>query len=385
MRTRRQTLRDFALLAATSFVRLPRAAPPPRPTRFIQVVLGGGFDALLATDPKTRAQLDSTIVLPYAEKDIVRAGTVSVAPALAPLGDLARRLTILNGVRCATASHDTGMARIQQLRMNELRGGRDFAAQLGERLHRHQPFEVVRLDGWNSEYFSAGAGRSVSVYASRDGWSLFDLLAQPNRIAAVAELPPAERALVAALPAKMPAPTPLGAAVPFPDFRAPGASWQAAAATWSVLVRDAIVTLEHNLAPVIVLVDPSEYDTHLYNLPAQSNALHLFAAAMAQLLARLDALGIVDVGILVSSEIGRFPVMNTWQGKDHLPELPFMFLGPGLRPGNYGMTDKRMLATPIKNRLPSIDDIATSVFEWFSVHDSLSSGYPGTRLDFLFA
>jgi hypothetical protein len=300
--------------------------------------------------------------------------------------------------------------------MNELPYSRDFASLLGERLNRRSPLDVLRLDGYQGDYFAVSADRSLTAYVSSGGWSMLDLLSKAAAEPAVLEAiraqsvrgRAAERSAItaasgflSALPHALPAPQPFAVPLRYPEVRSLGPSWEEAAARWGVMIRDAVFALQHQLAPVVVIVDPSQYDTHLYNLPGQTNALQIFAAALSRLLGCLRATRTEDgialaeqVGILISSEIGRFPILNGWAGKDHLPEIPVLFWGPGIAPGSYGRTDERMLATPISystgrhhpggtNRVPSMDELGATVFEWFGVKDSLSSGYPGARLDFL--
>jgi len=102
------------------------------------------------------------------------------------------------------------------------------------------------------------------------------------------------------------------------------------------------------------------------------------------------------VGLVVSSELGRMPVLNLQSGKDHFPQHPVLLLGPGLRPGHYGETDARMIGVPIsaqtgkpsaskRDFVPSIDDVGATILHWFGVDDPASVGYFGRRLDFTLA
>ena len=99
-------------------------------------------------------------------------------------------------------------------------------------------------------------------------------------------------------------------------------------------------------------------------------------------------------GVLIASEMGRFPIVNGLAGKDHLPEHPAILLGPGLRPGTYGETDARMLGCPVSlvtgrpsssatDVQPTVDDLGATLLHWYGVQDTRSRGYLGRRLDFL--
>ena len=103
-----------------------------------------------------------------------------------------------------------------------------------------------------------------------------------------------------------------------------------------------------------------------------------------------------EVAVIVSSELGRFPILNHSNGKDHFPELPMLLWGPGLRPGQYGQTDRRLVGTPIslqtgrpsssaRDRVPTLDDVGHTMLRWFGEEDPGSLGYPGHALEFLLA
>jgi hypothetical protein len=101
-----------------------------------------------------------------------------------------------------------------------------------------------------------------------------------------------------------------------------------------------------------------------------------------------------QVGFVISTDVGRFPFLNEYRGEDHFPEYPVILMGPGLRAGQYGRTDRNMVSTPIslqtgrssssaKDVIPTLEDVGTTVLQWFGIDDTESVGYVGRRLDFL--
>ncbi len=147
----------------------------------------------------------------------------------------------------------------------------------------------------------------------------------------------------------------------------------------------------------------TNWDTHYFNLQRQREAMNVCEPGLRYLLEQLDVRRGSDgralsesAGVVLSSELGRFPILNEFQGKDHLPELPAILIGPGIRPGQYGETDRKMVATPLSARtgrpahgrgdfVPTIDDLGATLLQWFGIDDSGSLGYTGRRLDFLFS
>ena len=104
--------------------------------------------------------------------------------------------------------------------------------------------------------------------------------------------------------------------------------------------------------------------------------------------------GIDETGILICSEVGRFPIINKLNGKDHFPVVSAMLLGPGLQPGTFGGTDNLMSTMLIskKTGLPSrdateltLDDLGRTLAAWYGLDAQESTNFHGDVLDFLFA
>jgi uncharacterized protein (DUF1501 family) len=101
--------------------------------------------------------------------------------------------------------------------------------------------------------------------------------------------------------------------------------------------------------------------------------------------------------ILCGSELGRFPVLNADLGKDHFPEAPYLFLGPGINTGDgqgsvFGTTGKQMQALPVSPKtgravgtnghLVTLDDVGATLLMLAGIEPE-RYGYDGRRLDFL--
>jgi hypothetical protein len=102
--------------------------------------------------------------------------------------------------------------------------------------------------------------------------------------------------------------------------------------------------------------------------------------------------------VLIGSEIGRFPALNTAHGKDHFPEAPLVLFGAGINAGGgkgaaYGRTGADMAALPVSSRTgqeaPSgnhavqLDDVGTTLLHLGGVSDPGVYGYVGRVLEFL--
>ena len=411
--TRRQFLGGAASIAVSASMvsRVARAANAPfvrgKPRALVQIFLRGGIDSILMTDPKRKVEVASNIDVPYAETDILRIGGVSVGPCLRDLERFLPRLTILNGVVGSTVSHETGEENIVEMRRvfpvpiasGNRHGGQGLVGALGMLRGGDAPLSDVRLN------YAFDAPSSRSLVANGSFLSKFSgLFSTEERRSTI------DRALSQAAASASPATRRSYDAVRtlarhWPNEPLPTPSTKLAL-EWGTILRDALFVLRHRLAPCVFIYAPREgagFDSHVENLGSQKFFGEQFVRAFSYFLEQLATMRTADgvplaeeVGVLVSSELGRFPVINAFNGKDHFPEFPIIMTGPGLRPGQYGETDKQMIATPIsaesgrprssaRDFVPSIDDVGKTIFDWFGVEDTAPIGYVGRRLDFLLA
>lgn len=434
--SRRAFLRDLAGIASSALAvpaleRIANAAPQrARPRALVQLWAYGGIDAVWTTDPKVRGEVDPTIEVPYEPSAIQSFGAVRVGAHFARLGPHLSKFAILNGVRCGTVAHPTGGLQTAQMRrlFPSVRSP-GLAQTIGTVLRRDAPLSCVhsmvgQLVNTNWEPPSGrvlvanyGAGdpdesvfkQLMRLRADSAQWPLVLREAGElvNRCGAAPKCASLEatRDLLRSLPSELPSTWTLPANPHAADLppAARKAHTRFMGRAWPAIFRDVLFVLANRIAPTLFVRVPGSWDTHSNN--TQSQALHSydFVSALNQFLGDLETTRSPEggrlsdeVGVVISSELGRFPILNEWQGKDHFPEHPMMFLGPGIKPGVYGRTDAKMVGTPIspatgrpaassRDFVPTIDDVGATMLDWFGIEDTAALGYFGRRLDFLLA
>jgi hypothetical protein len=415
---RRDLLRGAA--AAALIAALPRPAraghveakPGKRPRMLIHILLQGGIDAIWTTDPKRKGELAEKLDLPYEESAILTQGGMRAGPLMAPLAPYLPRMAIVNGVLGATVAHQTGIDQTLQMRRVYPPSAAGIADVISSAQGREEPI--------SGAFFGLGqlgwlGGRSLCVTPGQQ-----DLLEELARLTANAAGRDAvlgalrtEAARCGAAAACLPVNASIkllegiaGRALPEPPALEvpPDAtpSVRARIASWSRQLRDTFFLLENRLVSGVTLVDVG-WDTHAYNDARQRKMMQGFAPALSHLLLELDRRRTTDgvrladeVGIVILSELGRFPIKNEFAGKDHFPEMPAILIGPGIRPGQFGETDSHLSATPIsvatghpsagaKSIQPTIDDLGVTILSWFGIQDPTRFGYFGRPLEFLLA
>jgi hypothetical protein len=372
------------------------------------VFLGGGIDAVCTTDPKLRVDVESGIDVPYGAADIVEAGPLLLGPHLRPLARWAPRLAIVNGVQVRTANHPTGAMQLLRMRTGVSRHIPSLAEILG--VYRdEQPLSAIALGTLTERDYSPGwFGVPLRAGPDQRGPTLLDeledatpadlerlasgLRRQAKRLVEGADARRAEAAAhyeqVAALCARLPD------ARPFQEVPWPGV-WPEMA----LALQRALWVVENDLARcVFVELSTNGWDTHYDNLFRQAAITRSFAVGFDRFLGELGARsgpqGPLSASTLVAagSELGRFPRLNGEGGKDHLPEAPFLLIGPGIRPGSYGRTGRRMEALPVAldtgdlaprgGHLLVLDDLGATLLAIAGI-DPASHGYGGRILTFL--
>jgi uncharacterized protein (DUF1501 family) len=410
--TRRDLFRGALATGATLALPRARAGTTPGPRVLIQIFLYGGMDAVLTTDPKTRREVAPDIDIPYGEDEIHALGPHRVGPVLAPLGRHLSRAAILNGVVGGTVSHVTGVEQIHEMRRVFPDTGLGLSGTLGLLAGREPPLGDVRFNHYNNTFISMRPSNGRTLTIKQPGTPDESAVA---RLHALAQDPRRKAATTAALaeqlhgridPRAMPieVASRLLAAIPegpLPPIR-PVLGSEDHPHPMDIVLRDMLYLVEHDLTAAVYLWF-GNWDTHEFNLRQQSE---MGAELCKYLLALLEDLeqrrgrdGVAlseRVGLVVSSELGRMPILNRQNGKDHFPQHPVLLLGPGIRPGQFGDTDVRMISLPIsaqtgkpsaskRDFVPSIDDVGATILHWFGVDDPASVGYLGRRLDFALA
>ena len=104
------------------------------------------------------------------------------------------------------------------------------------------------------------------------------------------------------------------------------------------------------------------YDSHQDNHGNQSRALEGSFADLQTLLSTLEGQGTLDrTLVLVLSEMGRTPVLNAAQGKDHWPYTSALLIGGGISGGRViGSTDGGLAAQGMDRESGGLDLGATA-------------------------
>ena len=373
-----------------------RPASVKRPRYFVTILLSGGIDSIWTTDPRERGEVEAGIDLPYRSSDIVEAGGLKLGPHLASLAPVAQRLSVVNGVQVATANHTWGWLQFDRLRtridermpvigslLGEARDGQPLAvAQLPRDEMMFQRVERTTPDE-RREMAAALARQRRRLSATQAegavGQSLADAAALLDRMATA-------RPFVPEAP-DQPADAPKVAGGPFRH------SFQRA--LWAI---------ENDVVACCQLSGDRQgqpWDSHWDNTrlqtSASSNMVPLIARFLAALSERRNAHGLLadQTLVVIGSEIGRFPRLNGVLGKDHWPEVPFLFWGAGIvHQQTFGHTGTHLESLPVSLRtgrgggaggeMLTLDDIGTTLLHLAGV-DPAPRGYVGRHLDFLVA
>jgi len=389
-------------LAAAGAASVPRRAVaasvrPGGPRYFVSIFLSGGIDPIYTTDPKVRADVEPWVDVPYGPDAILDAGAIRLGPHFAPLAPLAPRLAILNGIALRTANHNTGSE--QFLRMKT--GTRPEMPSLLQLLGQHRDGQAVGCVDWLfgaaqfSRLFDATHAGELQLLATQ-------LRAQARRLRDGVR---AESRVTAGSLEESAELFDRVAALGPPRYQ----RWTeegAQTAPLAVSLQRTLWMIENDLARGVELnvggLD-QPWDTHTFNAERQASAsapVALIARFLGELERRRSARGSLAAQTLVvmGSEIGRFPGLNTQHGKDHFPEAPCVLFGAGVNAGDgkgavYGRTGKKMEAAPLSLRTGRdaavnghtvlLDDLGATLLYLGGVSDPSVYGYDGRVLEFL--
>ena len=407
-----------------------RSQPRPRPRgasprKLLHINLGGGSDVLYSIDPKEPGQVRPGIGPVFTPDRLLTRGEVRLAPNWAPLARYLDRMQVIRGIQCSTVAHQTGCVQVRQLRRDVVSASAETAmAVMARAIDPELAVDCIQL-GNGDGTFSTGTrsfadGKLGSMLQQLLGIAGNDAL----REAAAGELAAAGRAagqaagggaeqlravehLLAAMKGKAPPGPPSLDAVPsldlagltlpvwFPRQRFVGyTTRQALQLEWALFV------LQHDLSPSVYLESFYLWDTHVENA-LQDPQSTCFAALLAHLIDRLHEIRTPDgtpladqLGLIVTSgELGPFTYTNAQHGKDHFPQIAALLIGPGLRPGGFGETDRELTATPVSlatgrpgrgGSLLTLDDLGRTLLEWAGV-PAADLGYAGRLLEFALA
>jgi hypothetical protein len=390
-------------LAGLALSALPAAGQPAprvsrRPRYLVLILLRGGMDAVLTTDPRRERDVDRGIDVPYPEQSILTQGGLRVGPHLHALARVAPDLTILNGVRVGTANHETGMMQLARLRTGVVASMPGIADLVGER-RDGQPLGCVNLGTVHPEehsprHFAGDQLRAAQEMAPEDRRVLAraltrqaDRMGRPDSLDARQVESQRNLRAVAVF---------LERCNQVPSF----AAQRPAPAGLARDLQSALWLCQHDLTRCVTVSVLLPWDSHNANLVHQGEASVPFFAELVRFLGALatarGAHGPVRelTRIVLASEIGRFPRLNGDGGKDHFPEVPVMFLGGGTPAQAFGHTGRALESGPIalatgrpaaptdRGHLVTLDDVGATVLQAFGVIPE-RRGYTGRVLDFL--
>lgn len=405
MLTRRNTLQAAA--ASWLLTSLPRPARAEAPTAkapryFVTLFLRGGIDGVLTLDPKTRADVDADIDVPYQPGSIVDAGNTQLGPQFDDLKPFADRMAIVRGLQVHIANHESGAFQMLRFRTGVTATAPSMYEIIGQR--RETPLAAVTLGDLSSFDYTAaslvaptGNGGTTSLEAldnlDDDDLALLAKTYQKHlkgfSATGLSESHRQTRENLAQVSAY------LDRCTKTPRFKVD--PWHISRDTEADLQRT-LWMLENDMTRGVTVKIQFDWDSHFRNADKQAPANRRFQQLLARFLKELESrknehgtLASQTV-LIVGSELGRFPVLNGNLGKDHFPETSLMLFGPGIKAGAYGQTGKRMESIPVSTttgrpqdvggRRLEFDDIGVTLMHLAGLNPAVY-GYRGERLRFL--
>lgn len=418
MLTRRSLLKTVPLVLTSLGHAATARATVARPTRryIVQIVLAGGVDAQFFTDPKERSEVDRDVDVPVAPKDILTRGNARFGPLFEPLMKWLPKLTVVNGVVLATANHPAGLRQLLRFRsgatdemplaVDLIGADRDGAAlpsvSLGGGIglvfmpDTINPSVLRALDKTPPEDLRRMArlmrtrARAIEGVGDRATTASIEATAQFfERIAEASPFQP--RAIGPARPPRSLLEASAARTKPSEASKPPPKRPNLAPSEFERDLQRTVWLLKHDLTRGVIL-GAGNWDSHTYNTWTQEETTNRHFPAIVDFLTSLEATknqhgSLFDnTLVVIGSELGRFPVLNSIEGKDHFPEAPFVFVNaPGGGGNVFGRTGKRMQALPFAKRRSGkigLTDIGMSVLRIGGV-DPEALGYDGEPLDFL--
>jgi uncharacterized protein (DUF1501 family) len=386
-----------------------RAASLSRPRFYLQIIPSGGIDAVYGADPKTVRDVERGIDVPYPAKDIATTREAPLGPAFAALRPWMPRIAIVNSFQQNSANHQSGLVHTTSCRANSVPGTPTLLDVLGARRTAEAVGAITIGTAFAAAFSPKYLGEpTTSQFGNRPG--LLDHLDKldPHELTVAASALRREAASLAVTSsqASITAGNLRESAALFerwaasPRFAPPAwpFKWEADYQGGRDLER-ALWLMENRLARcVTVSLTGQDFDTHLWNTTWQPRLSGYLADLLDRLFRELDRRKVdgkplsEQTVVFVGSEIGRFPRLNAANGKDHFPQVSYLFFGPWFATGRtYGRTDRQMVARPISLRTGKpeagghtlvVDDIGTTLLRIDGANPEVY-GYAGSHLGFL--
>jgi uncharacterized protein (DUF1501 family) len=381
------------------------------PRYVVQIVLRGGFDAVYTTDPKTREEVAPGVDVPYPASAITRAGGLALGPHFAPLAKFAEDMVVLNGIHFDTANHEAGMLNATRMRT----GAALEMPSLLEIIAQRESDAAVPLVslGFHSAFGVLGGVHETALKVIEetppDDLRILaaTLRSQSRELSTLA--PRASTASAGATRRALDDGARLfERCADLPSFEAKATNGERsgdhdgesfAESFFEKRFQRAQWLLQNDLCQC-AFIGLRDWDTHFHNGLQQTNMAKKVVPEIARFLDALKA-GENKHGnlldntlVIIGSEIGRLPFLNTLAGKDHFPECPYLFIGGGMNRahGNaFGQTDKTMAAMPISLSTgraaaggikPTITDVGATLLQHAGLNPN-NFGFRGRVLEFM--
>ena len=418
--TRREMTRllvgSLALSAAPRFSRASTSAPVGRrPRKLVQIALDGGCDWLYTVDPKSAREVRAGIGPLFSADEQITVGNARFGPMWRALSKFLPHMTVINGIAVDTVAHETGQVQMRQLRRDVISMRDETALNIiGRAVSPSAPLHSLHVGPGESKALPENERLLVDTESG-------PLLAQLHAIAndealratalqaledaarrggAPASFRGIEHLLTSMHGTTLPVCPALGLETSgWPSWFSPDKGKRIEDRE-GMQFEWALYALQHDLSPTVYF-SSYYWDTHTQNHAMQSAGHAHFALRLAHFLEKLattpDRNGrplLDDIGILITSELGRFPYVNPQEGKDHFPQVSAVLMGPGLRPGSFGQTNDETAALDVSLRTGrpaaggahvTLDDLGRTVLEWMGVPDPKAAGYSGRVLEYCLA
>jgi len=366
MVSRRQFLRRAGAFAALSAMPLGRAARAVAPAKKLLVVFAyGGWDTTALLDPKPG---DPEVDTP--EGDWMDAGPLTLwrprglkSSAVQALRALGPRMGVVNGVAVNSLVHEAGLQMVLTGAVGDEHPA-DIAARTAVLSGADLPLPY--LTNGSSARPMAEAALSGSVgYANQLSSLVVPEFAWPTDTRAFAPSGEVDQAAEAYLRAAHGGLTRRASPGPNTQKLADGAASfnrsaqiRAHALAGGFLSDPAMFygtnpwqraarALAEGFSQSVFIQDDGYWDTHGGN-QAQVGLFGNLLEGLAQLMTALDEEGIGDdTVVLVLSEMGRSPLLNDLQGKDHWPYTSAFWLGAQVQPRVVRGTDAGLVLRPV--------------------------------------
>jgi hypothetical protein len=384
----------------------------PRSRFYLQIIPHGGMDAVYTTDPKKVSEVDKGIDVPFAISDIVEANGMRFGPPFRALAPWSARIAVINAFRQNSANHTSGTSNVQRFKSTSTAEMPTLLDILGSRRRHGEAIGAVTIGSnmmvtsspqYLGEPCTEAFGDQPGLFDHFDNADSDDLVTLAKALrrdatslnrarSSSAEKVTANNLLETAELLERFATSPKF--VPVVWAHEMEAHYRNGRDLQSVLW-----LFEHGLTRcATVFVGDQDFDTHVWNVPQQPQMAEYLAFLLDRLFTDLvarsvDGQRLVDqTTLIVGSEIGRFPRLNTAHGKDHFPQVPHIFAGPGFVTGaTYGATGRNMASVPISlmtgrpeadGHLLRVDDIGTTLLNLDGATPEFH-GYTGEHLKFL--